>query len=60
MYLVIISYTYEEETYFFKTKKEMFKFFEVNSINELLNLSNTSYFCIRSYTVYKISHYWES
>lgn len=52
MYLVIISFTYEEESYFFNTKKEMFKFFEVNSINELLNLSRGNYY------VYKISHYW--
>ncbi len=54
-YLVVLSYC-EEETYFFNDLESMFKFWKVNSIDELIK-KNTRFFC--ECTVYEISNVWE-
>lgn len=53
-YLVVISYC-EEETYLFDSLDDMFNFFDVSSISELLKKSST--WCY--YIVYEISKIWE-
>lgn len=52
-YLVVINYC-EEETYLFDTKEEMFKYFNVKSIKELINKSSF----LSEYIVYEISNVW--
>lgn len=53
MYLVVISYC-EEETYFFKTKKEMLEYFEVKTIKQLLNENNRIFSQCNVYKVSKV------
>ena len=54
-YLMVLSYC-EEETYFFNDLKSMFKFWKVNSIDELIK-KESSFFS--QCTVYEISNVWE-
>lgn len=52
MYIVMFTYKLNSDYYIFKTKKEMFDYFEVNNIHDILVI-NTSNICVCS--IYKVS-----
>lgn len=56
MYLVVIYGSWETDSYYFETKQEMLKFFEIKNIKELIKTFNSRFSrCV----VYKIAKKWE-